>query len=284
MIVLEQHVQAQLRGRKQTRKTQQLPIPVSNNTTFSVLSMEQRDQSSWHGLVPAFFNYSDTSRPIPSSCFRNVAEANEAQRQTLARCRANNANSMQHGREPFHQHIFEALAEHLVQIVLPHVAARSREHYDSERTSEKQTTRCIGSWGTVGQLQTKDALLPWNASIVSMSEYSISNPFTDRRDKISLNSNSDNSTLTLSCPSPFNESIKIGYIAHADPSEAGTFSLNGSFNISTWLEDVEGNESQDYQSHARVRTYTPLVPIPVRVSIVELQPGAYIEFTDVACY
>jgi hypothetical protein len=230
-----------------------------SNQTFSILSLADRDVSVWREKVASFFNYSGTARPIPQKCYESVISRNV----TYPECR-NYASEMQHGQGPYHMDVATSLAKHMKDHVLPLISP-------GRRTLVEQTALCIGGWG-----HERERVLPWNTSLVGETNFQFRNPFSSRVDKVTLNTNSALSKLRLDCPTPFNSSMRIGFILHSDLKESGLFEVNG-VNVSTY-------DATNWKAGIRTRQYTrESFSPPVDISVLTLQPGAYLELTDIVC-
>jgi hypothetical protein len=234
-------------------------FPDINQTQFSILSLSDRDVSVWREKVASFFNYSGTARPIPQKCYDSVISRNV----TPPECR-NYGGEMQHGQGAYHMDVGASLAKHMKDHVLPLVSP-------GRKTLVEQTALCIGGWG-----KERKRVLPWNTSLVGETNFQFRNPFSSRVDKVTLNTNSALSKLRLDCPTPYNSSMRIGFISHSDLKESCLFEVNG-VNVST-------HDATNWKAGIRTRQYTDeSFSPPVDISVLTLQPGAYLELTDIVC-
>jgi hypothetical protein len=251
--------------------------PYSYNTTFSILSLAQRDATSWRNKVAEFFDYGhgpDAYQPIAKACHDSVFEKTDQEREILRSCRQNHANAMQHGRAAYHADIANALAQHLADHVLPVLGERQQPVH------RPQSSLCFGEWGLGGKERPSDSLHPWNASVIVYNEtrgFEQDSVWPKRPEKISLHSNSTSTMLTLTCPTNGYykyKSMLFGYIVHSDTNESASFLANCK-QMSTHMNSRV--------PHIRIRRYSKLLSLPVVIKPLDIGPDAYIEITDVVC-
>ena len=252
-----------------------IALPTTVNTSF--VSLDKTEQDTWRDLIPIYFNYSalvgygGVGTFIPQECYDSRYTRSENETRQIGICRRNFSSPMQHGTQVYHDQVAKTLYNHLVPSVITSILKDDGDHIDTTSSA-----LCIGKWniwknGHYGKVGS------WNTTIVYNEGFSVNyayNPSLKDASKITLNTNTTSSQLQLNCP-PLYNTAKIGYIAHSDENESCIIVINGA-QISTQLEG-------ENRPHIRIRQYSSLLTLPIKVSIKELPIGQYIEFTGLVC-
>ena len=134
--------------------------------------------------------------------------------------------------------------------------------------------RCFGVWGT------KQG--NWNETIIESTGIKISSPFSGRKDKITVNTNSTLSSVTFGCPQNY-EFIKLGYIAHTWDNETVIMSVKTISNNETTAISTKLKDKISWIPY-RLMRYSKRFPVPISVAIAYKQSEwSFLEIANVAC-
>jgi len=142
------------------------------------------------------------------------------------------------------------------------------------KIQSKRSTRCFGVWGT------KQG--NWNETIIESTGIKISSPFSGRKDKITVNTNSTLSSVTFGCPQNY-EFIKLGYIAHTWDNETVIMSVKTISNNETTAISTKLKDKISWIPY-RLMRYSKRFPVPISVAIAYKQSEwSFLEIANVAC-
>lgn len=272
---------------------------------FSVLDLVSLASPLWSHQIPPFtarnmFVDVGTHYKEAEACYAAAAMSTKEDRRVIQKCTGEAANWMQHGTAEYHKFIAGALARHIRELGRTGIPLKRA----TSKISQEMKNLCITHWGRRNLIHPiacqsfiNSAKYEASARFMAAAYCSVLNDTVLQQSgftwsslyghslKVTLHASKVSSIAILGCPSILTwgslgntcryTHALIGYVAHGNKSESGTFEANGQV-VDTFMPAHPGAPEA-----FRIQHFTPQLKLPVRIVVTKLYRDAHIEITGI---